>query len=122
MKPAFTLVELLVVIAIIAVLAALLIPTIVRSKQKAQQSKCVNNLHQLGIALQNSVADNQAYPGAALRKVDGAGSVFFQADWIDQLERGLGASKIITNFLLRAFHCRSDASTNFQDSLGLSYG
>lgn len=61
MKRAFTLVELLVVIAIIAVLAALLIPTIVRSKQKAQQSKCINNLHQLGIALQNSVADNQAY-------------------------------------------------------------
>src|ERR1035437_191524 len=66
----FTLMELLVVIAIIGILAALLMPTLSRSLQRARQIHCVNNVRQLGIALQEFASDNHFYPLVALRQPD----------------------------------------------------
>ena len=63
MRKAFSLVELLVVIAIIAILAALLIPVLLRAKASARSATCKNRLHQIGVALQMFVNDHgNAYP------------------------------------------------------------
>jgi prepilin-type N-terminal cleavage/methylation domain-containing protein/prepilin-type processing-associated H-X9-DG protein len=56
--PAFTLIELLVTIAIIAILAALLLPVLVKGKLSTQRAACENNLQQLGVATELYWDDN----------------------------------------------------------------
>jgi prepilin-type processing-associated H-X9-DG protein/prepilin-type N-terminal cleavage/methylation domain-containing protein len=113
---AFTLLELLVVMTVIALLAALLLPSISRSKQEAQRIKCVSNLHQWGVALQNFVADSQTYPSGILSaSTDGSEGWegWIERSWIGQLEHGgFGVSKPLTTNLLATgvFHCPTDPS------------
>ena len=59
---AFTLIELLVVIAIIAILAAILFPVFASAREKARQSGCLSNLHNIYQAAQLYYLDNRTYP------------------------------------------------------------
>jgi prepilin-type N-terminal cleavage/methylation domain-containing protein/prepilin-type processing-associated H-X9-DG protein len=67
---AFTLIELLVVIAIISVLIALLLPAVQAAREAARRGQCLNNLMQLGMALQNYEAAYERLPPGVVSESD----------------------------------------------------
>jgi len=78
----FTLVELLVVIAIIGLLAGLSLPAISGAMAKAKSSECVNNLRQIGTAMNLFASENNGYlPYASGPNAAGTGNSFGFNNW-----------------------------------------
>ncbi len=85
---AFTLIELLVVIAIIAILAALMMPSLIQAKTAARSVVCKSQLRQYGIALSSYVGDKAHYPVYNFDPADNDGTN--QQYWHDRLMPYIG--------------------------------
>lgn len=59
----FTLVELLVVVVIISVLVGLLLPAVLRSRESARRTTCMNNQHEIAAALHQFETSAGQWPG-----------------------------------------------------------
>ena len=79
-RTGFTLVELLVVIAIIGILVGMLLPAVQSVREAAQRTSCVNNIRQMGLAVQNFNSTHQRYPSGVTDDDD---------DHLDGLHSGL---------------------------------
>ncbi len=66
---AFTMIELLIVIAITGVLAAMLMPGLVRARERARATACMSNFRQVGLAFELFlIAEDHIYPSNPLWK------------------------------------------------------
>jgi prepilin-type N-terminal cleavage/methylation domain-containing protein len=58
-EPGFTLIEVLVVVAIIALLTAILLPSLHNAREQAKRTECTSNLHQIGVSLHTYTHDSR---------------------------------------------------------------
>ena len=103
----FTLIELLVVIAIIAILAAMLLPSLNKARESARNVACINNLKQLGMGMAVYLSDSkECFPRAETPAPAGD-----PCTWASNLYSYIGGSPVPGLYFqkkLKIIECPSD--------------
>lgn len=107
----FTLIELLVVVAIIALLIAILMPSLARAREQSKLTACAANARQLATGMLIYVDENAGILPYAYYQ-DGAGNI---TTWDTLIHRYIGGSapdsalvNLFTRHMPKALHCPSD--------------
>ncbi len=104
-RDGFTLVELLVVLALIGLLAAWLLPVLVRAKDKARQAVCLNQMRQISLGVRLYADDH----GEEFPRSQHSAFMHGQLPWGRAIAPYLGArGSAWTNLLSGLYHCPTD--------------
>lgn len=99
---AFTLIELLVVVAIIAVLMAILLPSLNSARENAKNVQCSSNLRQMGLVMEIYLSENsRKYPAYYAEDPVGSGSFY---NWVQKI-RTTTDLQTISSGRKSIFHC-----------------
>ena len=109
----FTLVEMMIVVAIIALLAAIAIPNLTRSKVSANDAAAQSTLKSIGAALENYYAINNNYPTATSALL-GATPPYLNKDYFVGNTNGFSFTSVLTDYtyLITASPVSSSSGTS----------
>lgn len=117
---AFTLIELLVVIAVIALLMAIVMPSLRKAREYAKKVICYSNLRQIGIVLGNYETDY----GYNFREEDewryDTGSGDFPYEDQSQYQRDIMARDLLPDY--KIFFCPGVRNVSYKDNYYLDSG